>query len=186
MQHPQLPLTCLCTPTAAHSSPPDSRGCPAHAAPAAWGFVSACCSGTAGTAELCRRRFSGALLCFQNGTLARRQLLPPVSEARAGLCQGNASPEEVAGWAFRGVCTAGRSAGDPSDVPASGCQGGKAASGPASLSPTLVPARGEAESELMEGAGEGKGEERWEAGRRRSRPHQPPRLSASQLHLQIY
>lgn len=30
----------------------DSRGCPAHAAPAARGFVSACCSGTAGTAEL--------------------------------------------------------------------------------------------------------------------------------------
>lgn len=71
MQHPRLPLTCLCTPAAAHPSPPDSRGCPALAAPAARGFVSACCSGT----QRCLRLFSGASSCFQNGALAKRPLV---------------------------------------------------------------------------------------------------------------
>lgn len=180
MQHPQLPLTCLCTPTAAHSSPPDSRGCPAHAAPAAWGFVSACCSGTAGTAELCRRRFSGALLCFQNGTLdgsfCHRFQKHGLVCARGTRCRRRWPGGRQRGLHRRVVSRS------PLGRAGSGCQGRKAASGPASL----VPARGEAESKLMEGEGEGKGEERWGAGRTRSQPHQPPRLSASQLHLQIY
>lgn len=71
MQHPRLPLTCLCTPAAAHPSPPDSRGCPALSAP---GFVSACLP--AAEAHNPAAGFSPVFsCCFQNGALAKRPLV---------------------------------------------------------------------------------------------------------------
>lgn len=42
MQHPQLPLTCLCPPVDAHSSPPDSQAAQHTLSQPPRGFISAC------------------------------------------------------------------------------------------------------------------------------------------------
>lgn len=85
MQHPRLPLTCLCTPAAAHPSPPRQPGLPGTRCPGCPG-ICVCLPAAAVAAHSPAAGFSPVFsCCFQNGALAKR---PLVSWGAAELIPG--------------------------------------------------------------------------------------------------